>query len=67
MFVQNSRSSSSGEIFDENFHMHYLGVRLKKGKNRKRLCIQNLNTVALIDSELIRWKKNCWKERKKDK
>ena len=23
---QNSRSSSSGEIFDENFHMHYLGV-----------------------------------------
>ena len=24
---QNSRSSSSGEIFDENFHMHYLGVR----------------------------------------
>ena len=24
---QNSRSSSSGETFDENFHMHYLGVR----------------------------------------
>ena len=24
---QTSRSSSSGEIFDENFHMHYLGVR----------------------------------------
>ena len=24
---QNSRTSSSGEIFDENFHMHYLGVR----------------------------------------
>ena len=24
---QNPRSSSSGEIFDENFHMHYLGVR----------------------------------------
>ena len=24
---QISRSSSSGEIFDENFHMHYLGVR----------------------------------------
>ena len=24
---QNSRSSSSGEIFDENSHMHYLGVR----------------------------------------
>ena len=24
---QNSRSSSSGEIFEENFHMHYLGVR----------------------------------------
>ena len=23
----NSRSSSSGEIFDENFHMHYFGVR----------------------------------------
>ena len=23
---QNSRSSSSGEIFDENFQMHYLGV-----------------------------------------
>ena len=24
---QNSRPSSSGEIFDENCHMHYLGVR----------------------------------------
>ena len=24
---QNSSSSSSGEIFDKNFHMHYLGVR----------------------------------------
>ena len=24
---QNSRSSSTGEIFDENFHIHYLGVR----------------------------------------
>ena len=24
---QNSRSSSSGEIKDENFQMHYLGVR----------------------------------------
>ena len=24
---QNPRSSSSGEIFDENFHIHYLGVR----------------------------------------
>ena len=23
---QNPRSSSSGEIFDENFHIHYLGV-----------------------------------------
>ena len=33
---QNSRSSNSGEIFDENFHMHYLGVKIEKGKNRKR-------------------------------
>ena len=24
---QNPRSSSSLEIFDENFHIHYLGVR----------------------------------------
>ena len=24
---QNSRSSSSGEIFDKNFHIHYHGVR----------------------------------------
>ena len=24
---QNPRSSSPGEIFDENFHIHYLGVR----------------------------------------
>ena len=32
----NSRSSSSGEIFDKNFHMHYLGVRdLKKEKIEK--------------------------------
>ena len=25
--LKNSRSSSYGEIFDENFQMHYLGVR----------------------------------------
>ena len=24
---QNPRSSGSSEIFDENFHIHYLGVR----------------------------------------
>ena len=29
---QNSRSSSSGEIFDENSHIHYLGVRDRKRK-----------------------------------
>ena len=54
---------------------------MKKGKNRKKrakfnlstlgfvysksLCIQNLNTVALIDSELIRWKKNVGKKEKR--
>ena len=27
---QNSRSSSSLEIFDENFHIHYIGVRDRK-------------------------------------
>ena len=32
---QNSRSSSSGEIFVENFNMHYLGVKIEKGKNSK--------------------------------
>ena len=32
---QISRSSSFGEIFDENFHMHYPGV-MEKGKHRKR-------------------------------
>ena len=33
---QNSRSSSSGEIFDENFHMHYLkSERWKKEKIEK--------------------------------
>ena len=47
---QNSRSSSSGEIFDENFHMHYLGSeRLKKENIEKegkiksqhpRFCLQ---------------------------
>ena len=31
---QNSRSSSSGEIFDENFHMHFLRVR--DGKRKKK-------------------------------
>ena len=30
---QNFRSSSSREIFDENFHMHSLGVR--DGKRKK--------------------------------
>ena len=29
---QNSRSSCSGEIFDENFHMHYLGEIEKRKK-----------------------------------
>ena len=33
---QYSRSSSAGEIFDENFHMHYLEVKDGKRKNRKR-------------------------------
>ena len=33
---QNSRSSSPRVIFDENFHIHYLGVRdLKKEKIEK--------------------------------
>ena len=32
---QNPRSSSSREIFDENFNIHYLG-EIEKGKNRKR-------------------------------
>ena len=35
---QNSRSSSSGEIFDENFHMHYLGVRDGKRKKIEKEC-----------------------------
>ena len=40
---QNPRSSSSCEIFDENFHIHYFGVTdKKKGKNRKRR--QKLNS-----------------------
>ena len=31
---QNPRSSSSGEIFNENFHIHYLGVsELERKKN----------------------------------
>ena len=79
---QNSRSSNSGEIFDENLHMHFLGVRDGKRKKIKKrsnlisapwfclelftwlssLYIQNLKTVAVIDAELIRWKKNVGKK-----
>ena len=29
---QNPKSSSSREIFDENFHIHYLGVKDRKSK-----------------------------------
>ena len=39
---QNSRSSSSGEIFDENFQMHYLGVRDGKRKKIKKKAKINL-------------------------
>ena len=41
---QNSRSSSSGEIFDENFHNYYLGVRDRKRKKEKL----NLSTLVLF-------------------
>ena len=33
---QNPKSSSSLEIIDENFHIHYLGVRDRTRENRKR-------------------------------
>ena len=33
---QNPRLCSSCEIFDEHFHIHYIGVRDRKGENRKR-------------------------------
>ena len=44
---QNPRSSSSREIFDENFHIHYLGVRDRKRENRKKAKI-NLSTLVLF-------------------
>ena len=33
---QNPRSSSSCEIFDENFHIRFLGVRDRKRETRKK-------------------------------
>ena len=44
---QNPRSSSSWEIFDENFHIHYLGARLKKEKIEKEGKIK-LSTLVLF-------------------
>ena len=45
---QNSRSSYSGEIFDENLHMHYLGVRDGKRKKIKKKTKLNLSTLVLF-------------------
>ena len=33
---QNSKSSSFREIFDENFHIHYIGVRDRKKKKKEK-------------------------------
>ena len=46
---QNSRSNSSGEIFDENLHMHYLGVRdRKKEKIEPLVLFTVIHLVVLI-------------------
>ena len=43
---QNSRSFSSGEIFDKKFHMHYLGVRDgKRKKEEDKIISQHLSFV----------------------
>ena len=44
---QNSRSSSSCEIFDENFHIHFIGVRDRKKKQKKKAKIK-LSTLILF-------------------
>ena len=43
---QNPRSSRR-EIFDENFHIHYIGVRDRKRKIEKKAKI-NLSTLVLF-------------------
>ena len=50
---QNSRSSSSGEIFDENLHMHYLGVRVEKRKKQKKKAKLNLSTLGFVYSNTL--------------
>ena len=50
---QNSRSSSSGEIFDENFHIHYLGVRDGKRKQAaQRATITHLRASIFNSSQV---------------
>ena len=50
--LQNSRSNSSGEIFDENFHIHYLGVRDRKRKKNKKKEKINLSTLVVYSITL---------------
>ena len=47
---QNSRSSSAGEIFDKNFHMHYLEVKDRKEKIEKegKIKSRHLGLFTLI-------------------
>ena len=45
---QNTRSSSSREIFDENFHIHYTGVRDRKSEKKKKNAKINLSTLVLF-------------------
>ena len=50
---QNSRSSSSGEIFDEKFpYALPWSERLKKGKNRKKAKL-NLSTLGFVYSNTL--------------
>ena len=51
---QNSRSRSSGEIFDKKFHMHYLGVRDGKRKTSSPKG-NHAHLRAIIQSEK-KWK-----------
>ena len=56
---QNPRSSSYREIFDENFHIHYLGVRYRKREKKKKKAKINLSTLILFSVIQIWLSSSC--------
>ena len=55
---QTSRSSNSLEIFDENFHNQYIGVKDRKRKKKKK----KAKIIGLVNSNKLGCLQLLWKQ-----